>query len=213
MNSSPRLSAIAPNWPACAFRATPAYKFADAEKDLSRPTVSLIAVGGFLPFINAPEPPVRCRPNTKGLAPTSAFPYSTDICSRPAAKLPCSAPWNPTSACATSSSASPATCAWPGPAPTTLSSASTSRRSFCARPRSLWILRKAATTLGLSSIVELTQAQLNLTEAEIENLNAKYDYQTQYRRCNTPSARYARSDWKPCARNRTCSSTKNSVFH
>jgi hypothetical protein len=34
--------------------------------------------------------------------------------------------------------------------------------------------------LGLSSIIELSQAQLNLTEAEIENLNAKYDYQTQY---------------------------------
>ncbi len=34
--------------------------------------------------------------------------------------------------------------------------------------------------LGLSSIVELTQAQLNLTQAEIENLNAKYDYQTVY---------------------------------
>jgi outer membrane protein len=34
--------------------------------------------------------------------------------------------------------------------------------------------------LGLSSIVELTQAELNLTQAEIENLNAKYDYQTQY---------------------------------
>ena len=34
--------------------------------------------------------------------------------------------------------------------------------------------------LGLSSIVELTQSQLNLTEAEIESLNAKYDYQTQY---------------------------------
>jgi len=33
--------------------------------------------------------------------------------------------------------------------------------------------------LGLSSIVELTQSQLNLTEAEIENLSAKYDYQTQ----------------------------------
>jgi outer membrane protein TolC len=28
--------------------------------------------------------------------------------------------------------------------------------------------------------VELTQAQLNLTQAEIENLNAKYDYQTVY---------------------------------
>jgi len=34
--------------------------------------------------------------------------------------------------------------------------------------------------LGLSSIVELTQAQLNLTRAEIENLSAKYDYQTEY---------------------------------
>jgi outer membrane protein len=34
--------------------------------------------------------------------------------------------------------------------------------------------------LGLSSIVELTQAQLNLTQAEIENLNAKYDYQSVY---------------------------------
>ena len=34
--------------------------------------------------------------------------------------------------------------------------------------------------LSLASIVELTQAQLNVTEAEIENLNAKYDYQTQY---------------------------------
>jgi outer membrane protein len=34
--------------------------------------------------------------------------------------------------------------------------------------------------LQLSSIVELTQAQLNLTQAEIENLSAKYDYQDQY---------------------------------
>lgn len=33
--------------------------------------------------------------------------------------------------------------------------------------------------LGLASIVELTQAQLNQTQAEIENLNAKYDYQIQ----------------------------------
>lgn len=33
--------------------------------------------------------------------------------------------------------------------------------------------------LGLSSIVELNQAQLNETEAEIEDVNAKYDYQIQ----------------------------------
>jgi outer membrane protein len=34
--------------------------------------------------------------------------------------------------------------------------------------------------LGLASIIELTQGQLNLTQAEIENLSAKYDYQIQY---------------------------------
>ena len=34
--------------------------------------------------------------------------------------------------------------------------------------------------LGLSTIVELTQGQLNVTAAEIENLSAKYDYQSQY---------------------------------
>ncbi len=34
--------------------------------------------------------------------------------------------------------------------------------------------------LGLASIVELSQSQLNQTQAEIENLSAKYDYQTLY---------------------------------
>jgi outer membrane protein len=34
--------------------------------------------------------------------------------------------------------------------------------------------------LGLSSIIELTQAQLNVTRAAIENLSAKYDYQTEF---------------------------------
>jgi len=34
--------------------------------------------------------------------------------------------------------------------------------------------------LGLASIVEITQAQLNLTQAQIENVTATYDYQTAY---------------------------------
>jgi outer membrane protein len=40
-------------------------------------------------------------------------------------------------------------------------------------------LAQARYQLGLSSIVELTQAQLNLTQAQIEQVNATYDYQTQ----------------------------------
>ena len=34
--------------------------------------------------------------------------------------------------------------------------------------------------LGLASIVEITQAQLNLTQAQIENVTADYDYQSAY---------------------------------
>jgi outer membrane protein len=34
--------------------------------------------------------------------------------------------------------------------------------------------------LGLSTIVELTQAMLNVTVAEIQSLTAKYDYQSQF---------------------------------
>ena len=34
--------------------------------------------------------------------------------------------------------------------------------------------------LGLASIVELTQAQLGQTQAEVENVNAKYDYEQAY---------------------------------
>ena len=40
-------------------------------------------------------------------------------------------------------------------------------------------LAKGRYDLGLSSIVELSQAQLNLTTAQIGNASARYDYQTQ----------------------------------
>jgi outer membrane protein len=33
--------------------------------------------------------------------------------------------------------------------------------------------------LGLSSIIELSQAQLNLTEAQVEQVSAQYDYEGQ----------------------------------
>jgi len=40
-------------------------------------------------------------------------------------------------------------------------------------------LAKARYGLGLSSIIELSQAQLNLTEAQIEQVSAQYDYASQ----------------------------------
>ena len=53
-------------------------------------------------------------------------------------------------------------------------------------PTSCWIRRPQALdlaqsryNLGLSSIVELTQAQLNKTSAELEQASAKYEYQVE----------------------------------
>jgi outer membrane protein len=40
-------------------------------------------------------------------------------------------------------------------------------------------LAQARYKLGLSSIIELSQAQLNMTQAQLESASAKYDYQTQ----------------------------------
>jgi outer membrane protein len=40
-------------------------------------------------------------------------------------------------------------------------------------------LAQARYKLGLSSIIELSQAQLNRTQAEIQQASAKYDYQTE----------------------------------
>ena len=39
-------------------------------------------------------------------------------------------------------------------------------------------LATARYKIGLSGIVEISQAQLNETQAEIENTNARYSYQT-----------------------------------
>ncbi len=41
-------------------------------------------------------------------------------------------------------------------------------------------LAKGRYDLGLASIVELTDSELNLTDAQIANLSAKYDYQSQF---------------------------------
>jgi outer membrane protein len=40
-------------------------------------------------------------------------------------------------------------------------------------------LAQARYKLGLSSIIELSQSQLNMTQAQLESASAKYDYQTQ----------------------------------
>jgi outer membrane protein len=50
---------------------------------------------------------------------------------------------------------------------------------FLAQARQAYDLAQARYKLGLSSIIELSQAQLNQTQAEIVEASAKYDYQVQ----------------------------------
>jgi len=152
-----------------------AYKFADAEKDLSRPTVSAIAVGGFIPYINTPGIPVEYE----GIAANVSIPVFNGhlFSSRREAANQRAMESDQRLRNEQQQISRDVRVAW-----------AAANDAFQRIDVTAQFLRQAALALdlaqgrynlGLSSIVELTQAQLNLTQAEIENLNAKYDYQTQ----------------------------------
>jgi outer membrane protein len=156
-----------------------AYKFADAEKDLSRPTVNLVGLAGYIPYIaqltGAPIPAEYA-----GAAVNVDIPvFNGHLFSarREAARYRAlEADQNLRNE--QERIARDVRVAW-----------ASSINAFQRIDVTAQFLRQASLALqlaqgrydlGLSSIVELTQAQLSLTQAEIENLNAKYDYQSQY---------------------------------
>lgn len=155
-----------------------AYKFAEAEKDLNRPTVSAVAVGGFLPFINAPvTSPVPSE--YEGLAANVSIPLFNGhlFSARREAATQRALESDQRLRDEQQRISRDVRVAW-----------ASANDAFQRIDVTVQFLRQASLALnlaqgrydlGLSSIVELTQAQLNLTQAEIENLNAKYDYQTQ----------------------------------
>jgi outer membrane protein len=156
-----------------------AYKFADAERDLSRPTVSVIGVGGFTPFINTPRTsPIP--PEYEGIAANVSVPVFNGhlFSARHEAAVQRAMESDQRLRDEQQRISRDVRVAW-----------ASANDAFQRIDVTAQFLRQAAMALdlaqgrynlGLSSIVELTQAQLNLTEAEIENLNAKYDYQSQY---------------------------------
>ncbi len=156
-----------------------AYKFADAEKDLSRPTVSLIGVGGYIPYIA--QLTSTSIPSLYGAAAVNVeIPVFNGhlFAARHEAALYRAVEADQNLRNEQEQIARDVRVAWAG-----------SINAFQRIDVTAQFLRQASLALqlaqgrydlGLSSIVELTQAQLNLTQAEIENLNAKYDYQSQY---------------------------------
>ncbi|MDQ2711478.1 MAG: TolC family protein [Acidobacteriota bacterium] len=155
-------------------------KFVYAERDLKRPTVSLTAVGGALPYID----PGNANPNIPGGYEAAAINVQIPVFNghlfsarRQAAEYQLQAT-NQRIRDLQDRIARDVRAGW-----------ERARSSFEAIAATEELVREANLSLelaqgrydlGLSSIVELTQAQLAQTQAQVENVNAKYGYQTSY---------------------------------
>lgn len=154
-----------------------AYKFADAEKDLSRPTVSAVAVAGLVPYIDTPaSAPIPGE--YEGIGANVSIPVFNGhlFAARREAATQRAMEGDQKLRAEQQQIERDVRVAW-----------ADANDAYQRMDVTQQYLRQAALALdlangryglGLSSIVELTQAQLNLTQAEIENLSAKYDYQT-----------------------------------
>jgi outer membrane protein len=156
-----------------------AYKFERAERDLSYPTVTLEGAGGFIPFIHQlTAVPVPNEYETAAVnVQIPIFNGGLFSARREAAHLKAQAADQHVRDLE-EGVARDVRVAW-----------SNSLTAYHQLDVTAELLRQATMALdlaegrynlGLSSIVELTQAQLNLTQAEVENLSAKYDYQRSY---------------------------------
>ena len=152
-----------------------ARKFEAAEKDLKRPNVNLTAVGGALPYLDqnprvTPEGYEAAALNVEipifnghlFSAREQAAHYEALASNQRLRDLQQQVEHDVRSAWLTASNA------------------------FQRIPVTVELLRQARLALelaqgrynlGLASIVEVTQAELNVTQAQIENVNANYDYQ------------------------------------
>jgi len=157
-----------------------AYKFAAAEKDLSRPTVSLLAVAGFVPFINQTSPTQPIPKEYEGAAVNVDFPIFNGhlFSARREAAHQRALASDQMLRDEQERVVRDVRSAWASA--TTAYQRIDVTAQFVRQAALALNLAQGRYNLGLSSIIELTQAQLNVTEAEVENLSAKYDYQIQY---------------------------------
>ena len=156
-----------------------AHRFADAERDLSRPTVSAIAVAGYTPYINTPAT-APIPPEYEGVGANVSIPIFNGhlFSARREAAYQRALESDQRLRDEQERISRDVRVAW---ASATDAYQRIDVTAQFLRQASLALqLAQGRYDLSLASIVELTQAQLNVTTAEIENLNAKYDYQTQY---------------------------------
>jgi outer membrane protein len=160
------------------FRYQAAQKFEAAEKDLKHPSVSLMAVGGALPYLD--QNPRVAPEGYEGVAINVEIPiFNGHLFSarEQAARYEALAA-NQRVRDLQQQVEHDVRAAW-------LNATTAYQRipvtvELVNEATLAEDLAKGRYDLGLASIVELTQAQLNVTQAQIENVGAQYDYQSAY---------------------------------
>jgi outer membrane protein len=156
-----------------------ANKFAAAEKDLARPTVTAVGVGGFIPLVKQ-EGSTPIPAEYEGVAANVSVPIFNGhlFAARRNAAEERALEADQKLRDQQDRIFRDVRVAWSG-AQTAYQRIDVTAQFL--RQADLAIqLAQGRYDLQLASIVELTQAQLQVTQAQIENSNAKYDYQAQY---------------------------------
>jgi len=154
-------------------------KFVYAERDLKRPTVSLTAVGGALPYIHTGTPndiPMGYEAAAINVH-IPVFNGHLFSARRQAAEYQLQATNQRVRDLQDRIARDVRTSQ--GRARTAFEAIATTRQLLAQANLALH-LAQGRYTLGLASIVELTQAQLGQTSAEVANLDAEYEYQEAY---------------------------------
>ncbi len=160
-------------------RLAAAQRFEEAERDLKHPNVTVLAVGGTLPYID--QAPNRTAPyGYEGIGVNVDIPiFNGHLFSARAQAAHYES-------LAEDQRLRDQQQAIERDVQTAWIAASTAYQTipvtaqYVSQAQLALELAQGRYQLGLSSIVEITQAQLNLTEAQIENVSAKYDYQSAY---------------------------------
>ena len=155
-------------------------KFVYAERDLKRPTLSLMAVGGALPYIEAgnANPDIRAGYESAGInVQIPVFNGHLFSARRQAAEYQLQATTQRVRDLQDRIARDVRT-AWQRA--TTSFQAINVTEQLLQQANMALDLAQGRYNLGLASIVELTQAQLGQTQAQVENVNAKYEYQEAY---------------------------------
>lgn len=156
-----------------------ANKFAEAEKDLSKPTVSAIAVGGFIPLVKQ-EGSTPIPKEYEGVGANISVPVFNGhlFAARHVAAQERALEADQRLRDQQERILRDVRAAWSGSI-TTYQMIDVTAATLRAASQELE-LANGRYQYQLASIVELTTAQLDETSAEIDNVNAKYDYEIQY---------------------------------